>query len=912
MDYSVELKKTINSIDLATAGHTERSRFLASIKSFVSGKKNELEKMHFEGAGGAAVVSLYTSLADAVIGFICSGHGEEGHDGNGHALIALGGYGRSELCFCSDLDIMLLHGEKLGQDVEGFSSFFISFLWDVGFKVGHSVRSVEESLRLAEHDDTVLTSMLEARLLCGSAAVLQTLKERLFAQLKAAGIKKFLRQKERERRRDYREAGNDVYHWEPNIKRTAGGLRDYHTGMWVALARFGLNSLAQCRAEDLLTEEQFLQLKRSLDFMWRVRNQMHLDNGTPHDVLTLSRQERIASVFGYRASRGALPVELFMQDYYAHAGELHWFYREMLRLGGLAKKEDRALSGRHGEKTERGLRIVHRRVFLPEGDVNWFRENPARLLETIWYCQTHGYMLSESALESMKKNLHLVDEKFRISPVVRDHFMAILADPARVGDSIRQMSDIGLLDRYLPEFAAIRDLVRYDSFHQYPVHEHTLRALENLAAVPRLKELGTDVLKQILPDVKDPAILSLAVLLHDLGKGAEGSHEKRGAKIAEDVAERLGLSGDQLRALRFLIRNHLKMTHLSQYRDLDDAEVIRSFAAEVESEENLNMLYLLTYADLYAVRQGSWNDWKSALLHHLYHQTRQALKQSAPPAAGTAPYWEYPKARAVCEYFRADNLPMVETHLRLLSERYLSTFTPKEIAEHIRMVASLKRRMSALKCIPLPQYSVSHVTVCTRDKLGLFAEIAGTFASQQVSILRASIFTRRDGIAIDSFHVVDAKSDGPLASTKWAIVKEHLRKVLRGERDVRILLQRAERSPRAAQQTMVSLRRGVHFDNRVSATHTVVDIEAPDRIGLLYDVASTFNSLHVNLSVAKVATDVRQARDAFYITDENNEKITDPLRLQEIRERIEEDLQQRKPAVSSQCGSTKMKRRAKA
>ena len=867
--------------------------------------------MHFEGAGGAAVVAAYTALADSLVESIYSAAVQDGSARSPHALVALGGYGRKELCFCSDLDIMLLHGQPLDKGIEALNNYLLYFLWDLGFEVGHSIRSTADAMELAGSDDTALTSMLESRLLAGDESMFEGFIDRLSGQLKSSGVKRFIRKKQRERSRSYREAGGDIYHIEPNVKQTAGGLRDYHAGVWIALARFGLKSPRRLFGAGLLTEEQFLKLERALDFLWRVRNQMHLENGSPQDVLTLRLQERIAHAFGYRASRGALEVELFMQDYYIHASELHGFYKEMLRLGGLSRAHRGRDSVARGGKVERGLRIARRQVYLPAKDANWFRENPARLLEVIWYSQKEGFTLSASAMRRMKADLNLIDEQFRASPVARDYFMAILSDPLRVGSSVRLMNDVGILDRYLPEFSAIRDLVRYRPFHQHPVNEHTLRALESLAAVPHLREPGANVLKKILFEISAPETLSLAILLHDAGKVEDGPHAEAGTHIAEKVGKRLCLDDSQMQTLRFLVRNHTKMTRLSRYRDLDDPEIIRSFASDVGSEENLNMLYLLTFADLNAVRQGAWSDWISALLRQLYSHTKDALAQPTAPSEKRAEYWETPKARAICEYHGKGDFSFVKEHLLRMSSRYLDCFSPNEIAEHMRMASSLHRQNSALKCVPVPGYSLSKVTVCTKDRPGLFAEIAGTFASQRVSVLSAAIFTRSDGVAIDSFHVVDANSDGPLASTKWAVVKENLRKVLRGERRVAELIRRAERSPLATRRAMLSLRRSVSFDNGVSATHTVIDVQAPDRVGLLYDIASMFFGLGLNLSLARVATDARQARDAFYVTDTAGAKITDPLRIEEIRGKIEGVLEAGSKSTTLPKGAPSKTRRNK-
>jgi len=912
MDYLDELTQRFSEAGAGVPSDSRSARLLEAGKHFVAEKRRELHELHFGGAGGAAVVARYTALVDSLVRGIYAMAIEDESARSSHALLALGGYGREDLCFRSDLDIMFLHERRLSKTLEAVNDYLLHFLWDLGFEVGHSIRSRGESLRLAKVDDTVLTSMLESRLLAGDPSTYHKFLNRLMVQIRSRGLKRFVRRREKERARSYDTAGGEVYHDEPNIKQTAGGLRDYHTGVWIALARFGLKSPRELFNAGLLTEEQFLRLEKALDFMWRVRNQMHFENGAPADLLTLNRQERIAHAFGYRASRGALAVELFMQDYYTHASQLHEFYKEMLRLGGLPRASRRKADASRVGRIERGLRIAHRRVYLPSKDANWFRENPARLLEVVWYSQKQGLTLSDVAISEIKNKLDLIDDQFRISSVARVYFMAILSDLSRVGSAVRQMSDIGILDRYLPEFAVVRNVVRYDPFHQHPVHEHTLRALENLSAITRLSGVGMEFLKRILPEIESPEILSLAILLHDLGKTGEGSHIERGVRIARLVGRRLALTERQMQTLTFLVRNHLKMTHLSQYRDLEDVEVIRSFASEVDSEDNLNMLYLLTFADLYAVRQGAWNDWKSALLCSLYVRTRQMLARPFDGNREPTEDWNTPKVAAVCEYLTKGNHSDVRTHLSQMSSRYLASFSPEEIAEHMRLASLLRRRRAAFKCVTMPGHSLSQVTVCSKDRPGLFAQIVGTFASQQASVLSATAFTRSDGVAIDSFCIVDGESDGPLTSEKWVMVKENLQKVLRGERDVAELIQRVARRPRVDQRTMSSLRRGVHFDNRVSATHTVIDIEAPDRIGLLYDVASTFFELGLDISIAKVATHVRQARDAFYVTDSAGGKVTEPLRIGEIREKIERVLETGHEASGPIIENTaKAKRRVK-
>jgi [protein-PII] uridylyltransferase len=889
LGYPTELGQKLSEVN-GDEGVASRASLLEAAKGFCAEEKDALRRTHLGGAGGAAVVAGYTSLVDAIVTSTYAAAGEAGEGKGHHALVALGGYGRGELCFCSDLDIMLLHDGSLDEGLQEINAFLLHFLWDLGFQVGHSIRSIDEALRLSAGNNIALTSMLESRLLAGEKSTFEEFTDRLRDHVRSGGIKRFVGLIKRERARNRREAGDEVYHSAPNIKRTAGGLRDYHAGIWISLARFGIRSPRKLFRADLITEAQFLRLEKALDFLWRTRNQIYLDGGARDDVLTHRRQESIAREFGYRDARGVLAVELFMQDYYMHASELHEFYKEMLHLGGLSESRKAVSVVPRGGKTERGLRIAHRQVYLPAKDADWFARNPHRLLEVIWYSQKHGFSLSEGATSDIKANLELINAQFRKDPLARDYFFAILSDPLRAGASVRLMNDLGILDRYLPEFAAIRNIIRYHQFHQHPVNEHTLRALENVASIPHLEELESHVLKKVLSEIEAPEILSLSILLHDLGKTREEEHIEAGVQTAKIVGKRLGLDDEQMDTLIFLIRNHTEMSHISRYRDLDEPETVRAFASKVGSMKNLNMLYVLTFADLRAVRQGAWSGWMSALLYRLYDGARRMLISPSDLEAEALDYRDTPKAVAVCEYLRNGELSVVEEHLAGMPPRYLACFSPKEIAEHIRMAASLDRQRSALKWAPVPEYSLSQITVCTKDKPGLFAEIVGAFASQQVSILDAAVFTRSDGIAIDSFHVVDGKTEGPLTSTKWAIVKRVMRAALGGERTVERMIRRAERSPIEAQKTMSSLRRGVSLDNIASATSTIIDVKAPDRIGLLYDIASTIFDLGLDISVARIATDERQARDAFYVSDREGGKITDALRLEEIRRRIEEAL----------------------
>jgi [protein-PII] uridylyltransferase len=442
-DLKEEFARILGQTPGQAPGHTagdnvedNRPLLLKAARKYFAEEKEHLHKAHLDGAGGAAIVAGYTRLVDALVRTIHSHACENNACADPHVLIALGGYGRRELCLCSDLDITFIHEEgrdegpqkEPDEDMARLNEYVLHFLWDLGFTVGHSIRSLKESLDLAGRDAAILTSMLESRLLAGDETMFAHFKDGLGDSVKFMGTSRFIRLKQRERTRRMREAGAEVYHSTPNVKLTAGGLRDYHTGVWIALARFGLKSPHELFDADLLTEEQFLKVEKALDFIWRVRNQIFLGGGSPEDTLTLSRQEHIARAFGYRASGGALAVELFMQDYYVHASELHLFLEEMLRIGGLAGSRRKGPAAPRGGKTERGLRVAHRQVYLPAKDAGWLARNPSRILEVIWYSQKHGFTPSEIARRSIRKNLDLINERFREDPLAGDFFMALLSE----------------------------------------------------------------------------------------------------------------------------------------------------------------------------------------------------------------------------------------------------------------------------------------------------------------------------------------------------------------------------------------------------------------------------------------------------------------------------------------------------
>lgn len=865
-----------------------RAQYLRVAKEFREQTLSELRARHYAGAPGSAIVEALTQSVDELLrelfGLAVLERARNGSTEMPCALVALGGYGRGALFPCSDLDVMLVHEKRLTSEIEALNSFLLYFLWDVGFKVGHSVRSIAEATRFAQVDDTAKTAMLESRLIAGNEETFARYQDAVLRQVRAKGIEKFILLKQREREKSYRELGTDVYAREPHVKQSAGGLRDYQTALWIAIVKFGLRTPREMWQHGLISEEEFLRVELALDFLYRVRTHLHFEAGSQDDHLSLECQEQIARAFAYEATDMGEAVELFMQDYYMNATQLHRFYEHVLALGRKRSSRLKSVMARlTAQQLDRGLQISQQQVFLPENEQAWFREDPVRLLEVVWYVQKYGLELSDRARARIRQNAELIDDEFRRSPVARDYFLAMLNSPDRAGLSLRLLDDMDLLARYLPEFGDIKGIVRYESFHQHPVEEHTLRAVENLAMVGQLEDKSAHALKTVLEGLARPDLLALAILLHDVGKVDEENHVDTGVAIAERVARRLGLSAEDTATVVFLVRQHLKMTKLSQYRDMDEPKIIEHFAEELGTEERLDLLYLLTFCDVTAVRDGSWTDWKAALLLDLYMRTRAAFH-----GEGTGELAPAPEAmrQATYELLPADARRELGTHLKGMRPQYPRYFAPEDIANHVLLARRVRARTYAFHFADKPAFGCSEITVATRDRPGLFSEAVGAMASLGINILDAGIFTRDDGVAIDVFRVIDARSAGPLGPDRWDTVRRRLRQVLQGERRVEDLLTRTPPGAPVRQEALASARLNVSFDNHVSEAYTVIDLEAGDRMGLLYDVAARLAQLDLDLSLAKITTDVRQAHDAFYVCKRDGSKITSPTELEAVREAL--------------------------
>ncbi|RMG45331.1 MAG: ACT domain-containing protein, partial [Acidobacteria bacterium] len=531
-----------------------------------------------------------------------------------------------------------------------------------------------------------------------------------------------------------------------------------------------------------------------------------------------------------------------------------------------------------------------------------FRREPQELLNVFSRAQLEDLELSDELKQAIRANLSLVTRSFRAAPESGRLFLDILGRRGRVGRALRLMHETGFLGRYLPEFARITFLVQHDFYHRYTIDEHTLRAIEALDEVAHRRESRLIPFQKIFAEVRDPAVLYLGLLLHDIGKGRSGSHVPRSARLAERVCERLGLESSRTAQVVFLVRHHLLMSHLSQRRDLTEDALIEDFVRQVETLDHLNMLLLLTYADTFAVGPGVWNEWKEALLWELYARARARLTGGRPMRGRHA-------HRAVLKEQINRALPIkflpseIERHLAMMPDRYLRATRPQGIARHLLLVKRLDAQPLAIDWRTHERESCTELTLCTRDRVGLFALIAGTLTAQGLNILSADLYTREDDIVIDTFKVCEVSGHRPVRPEWQSKVERHLRDAMIGRFDVAAAVQiwRAKvahrRRGHAAHRPAPIV---VRFDSTASATSTVIEVKAEDEPGLAYTIASTLTALGLNITFAKVATEKNLAVDVFYVTDARGEKLTADIMAEverallealdgEVKNRIDEE-----------------------
>ncbi len=800
-------------------------------------------------------------------------------------LAAVGGYGRGEMAPFSDVDIAFLTPWKATAWSEAVIESMLYTLWDLGLKVGHSSRSLDETIRMAKSDLTIRTALLEARYVWGDQGVYDEAATRFDREVLAGTARTFVAEKLAERDARHKRMGDSRYVVEPNLKEGKGGLRDLHTLFWIGKYLHRVGSVAELVDKGLLTAAELRQFQKAENFLWAVRCHLHAASGRAEERLTFDIQPEIARRMRYADRPGRSAVERFMQHYFLTAkavGDLTGVFLAHLddslapkgrRFGGLTSfmKAPRQLSG---------FILDRGRLTLPND--NWFRADPVRLVEIFAVADAQGLEIHPTAMRTAARDARLIDARVRNDPRANALFMDVLTSPRDPETVLRWMNEATVFGRFVPDFGRVVAQMQFDMYHHYTVDEHSIRAIGLLSRIER-GDLQADhpLATVILRQMRMRRVLYVAVLLHDIAKGRGGDHSVLGAEVAMKLCPRFGLNPAETETVAWLVRWHLLMSATAFKRDLSDYKTILDFAEQVQSPERLRLLLALTIVDIRAVGPGVWNGWKRQLLGDLYSSAEELLrlghKQTGREERIAAKQTDLAQSLGWSEVDFA-------AYVRRMTDSYWIAEPDDVLTANARTVADAGDAPLTVAAQVYPARGATLVTVYTPDHPGLFYRLAGAIHLAGASIIDARIHTTRDGMALDNFLVQDPFGrmfdDADRLNRLENAIGEAL---ARRQRLADRLAARPLSRPRA---DAFAVQPNVLIDNRASNRYTVIEVNARDRPALLYALAFALFESKVTIRSAHIATYGERAVDTFYVTDLIGDKVEGVLRLKSIERRL--------------------------
>ncbi len=799
-------------------------------------------------------------------------------------LLAVGGYGRGEMAPFSDVDIAFLTPWKQTAWSEQVIESMLYTLWDLGLKVGHSSRSLDEMIRMAKDDLTIRTALLESRYVWGDQPLYDEAAARFQAEVVANTARVFVTEKLAERDARHRRMGDSRYVVEPNLKEGKGGLRDLHTLFWIGKYVHRVRTVAELVDKGLLSEPELRQFQKAENFLWAVRCHLHNVTGRPEDRLTFDVQPEIARRMRYADRPGRSAVERFMQHYFLmakHVGDLTGVFLAHLDDSMAAKGRRFTLAGfMRSPRKLSGFVLDRGRLALPADD--WFRGDPVRMIEIFALADEHGLEIHPQAMRAASRDAKLIDAKVRSEPRANALFMNVLTSPRDPETVLRWMNEATVFGRFVPDFGRVVAQMQFDMYHHYTVDEHSIRAIGLLARIEKgdLKAdhpLATVIVNQLV----SRRVLYMSVLLHDIAKGRGGDHSVLGAEVATKLCPRFGFTAAETETVAWLVRWHLLMSATAFKRDLSDYKTIMDFVEAVQSPERLRLLLALTVVDIRAVGPGVWNGWKRQLLGDLYEAAEEVLRLGHKQSGRREKIDAKHDALAAALDWDAARFG---AYVRRFPESYWIAEPDDILLRNAHHISDAGEKPLAVSAEVYPARGATLVTVHTADHPGLFYRLAGAIHLAGASIIDARIHTTRDGMALDNFLVQDPFGrpfDEPA----------RLQRLAQGIEDG--LANRAHLDERLAARPLARTRAdafaiqpNVLIDNRASNRYTVIEVNARDRPALLAALAYALFQSKATIHSAHIATYGERAVDVFYVTDLIGGKIEATVRLKTLEKRL--------------------------
>ena len=881
-----------------------RSRVLAALKERIAAGKRLAERLLIEDGSGTACAQRLSHLMDEIIRVLydfAATHVYRTKNPSAAermAIVAVGGYGRGTLAPGSDIDLLFLLPYKQTPWGEQIVEYMLYVLWDMGLKVGHATRNVDDCVRLSRSDTTIRTAILEARFVWGEQPLFENLLERFDREVVKGTGPEYVQAKLGERDDRHAKAGESRYLVEPNVKDGKGGLRDLQTLFWIAKYFYRVRSAEELIKEGVFTRAEYNQFLKAEDFLWAVRCQMHFLTGRAEERLHFDIQSDIAKRLGYTSHPGMSAVERFMKHYFLIAKEVG----DLTRIFCAALEEEQA---KHVPGFNRIFLTFSRRRRKLAGTTDFIVDNhrinvaddqvfvrdPVNLVRLFWFADRHGLEYHPDALKLLRRSLGLVDKNLRRNAEANRLFLDVLTSDRNPELNLRRMNEAGLLGKLIPDFGKIVAMIQFSMYHHYTVDEHLLRCIGVLSEIEHGDgETLHPLSHKLMPGLTSQrTVLYVAVLLHDIAKGRPEDHSDVGARIARRICPHMGLSAEDTETVAWLVENHLLMSMTAQTRDLNDRKTITDFADVVQTVERLKLLLVLTVCDIRGVGPGVWNGWKGQLLRTLYYETELLLTGGFSEVSRSlrAQAARERLAEALSAWPEKARNRVVKLHY----ENYLLVVALDDQVRHAEFIREADQAGKKLATmIKIHGFeAVTEITVLAQDHPRLLSVIAGACAAAGGNIVDAQIFTTSDGRALDTILIGREFDRDEDELRRAARVGRLMEDMLSGKSWLPEVIAKRTKPKRGSKTFRIEPR--VDIRNTLSNRFTVIDVSGLDRPGLLSEITGTLSDLSLDIASAHITTFGEKVIDTFYVSDLTGQKIENPTRLQAIRTALTETLE---------------------
>lgn len=855
-----------------------------AIKKWLTDAQAEAQARFMQDKNPEALTGRLASIMDHLIGELYALYSDTPAPPT--AIVALGGYGRRELCPYSDIDILFLYEPAQEKQAAKLAESILYILWDLGLKVGHAHRTEQDTLQLAREDTSIKTALLDARFLCGDGELFAQFSQQFWHDIEQESSLSFVEAKLTERDNRHGRFGDSRYRLEPNVKEGKGGLRDVHTLWWLMRYAYRIDSLAALVTRGYLHDDELADFTKANRLLLAVRILLHYHTGFADERLTFDKQLAIARDMGFANSSVNLAITRFMRRYFIAVRTVGTMTRIICALleDEKKRKPQKPLGWVKLNEADADLfKLDGERLTIANDDI--FARHPEAILSLFHVAQEQALDIHPRALRVLNQSLHQIDDGFRANPAINHIFLRILQSEKNPETTLRRMSESGVLGRFIPEFGRVIGQTQFNMYHVFTVDEHTLVALGILHAINsgNIRD-EAPLASEIMPRIAQKHVLYLALFCHDIAKGRGGDHSELGELIAVKLAKRFGYTQEEQETVAWLVLNHLYLSNTAFKRDLNDPKTIADFVAFVRTPERLKLLLVLTVADIRAVAPGVWNEWKGVLMRELFTRAMRAMGSTQ------AEHDKKPKdavMQTLREHYAHTTPAQLEHYETLGSEPFWAGCT---LAQHITIAGMLLDAKSDEDLIMHTSHddkrTVTEIIISAKDSPGIFARLTGAIALAGATIVSAKIFTLGSGRIVDIFQIQDMTGHAFDRPSKLARMAVYAEQALEGTLDLKASLANREKPYSAMVPSVAQTPSAVFVENDISNVCSVIEITCRDRAGLLYDIATALSALGLSIATAHISTYGAQAADVFYVKDLFGMKITHAQKIHLIRESV--------------------------